>query len=459
MQSETKISIPYDPPPPPFFRVKSKTDISIPIYPANFPHRRKPGNPNSAILAVISNLKYMFRKYKITSNYNQITKNQIINIPGLNVIDGLHTVNIETIISLAALNRLPIGNIANQTIAIAYEKSINPVVKYLKSLHYSNDNHIQSLANSLCVDPDSENIRNIVFRMFMISACAAADHASSTSNKEAKAKFEYMMILVGKQGIEKTKFFKNMLPKPLQIYFKDGQFLDPSDKDSVLKCMMYWVNEIGEVDNSFCKSDNARIKAFLSESEDILRPPFGRVVERFHRRTIFVGSTNERNFLKDYTGNRRYWPLDIISIKMPDEHVVNSAWGEAWQAYVNGEQWWPDSELEDLLNEHRLAFNASITDDSIDETIQSLIESKKGIFGKDILRGIDIQNYLKISANSRHGSGKVPSILTINKTMKQFNLGLEVQVQRKYWVVHNIEKYKGMRPSEIEKCYIPPYFE
>jgi len=448
----------HDPPPPPLPRVKSKTDISIAIHPANFPHRRKPGNQNSALLGVISNLKYMFRKYKITSNYNQITKNQVINIPGLDIMDGLHTVNVETIINLAILNRLPAVNVVNQTIAIGYEKAINPVVEYLKNLPSSSGSCIQSLANSLCVEPDSKNIRNKIFRMFMIGACAAADHASCTTNEEAKAKFEYMMILVGKQGIEKTKFFKNMLPEQLQIYFKDGQFLDPSDKDSVLKCMMYWINEIGEVDSSFCKSDNARIKAFLSESEDVLRPPFGRVTERFHRRTIFVGSTNERNFLKDYTGNRRYWPLDIKNIKMPDEQIVNSAWSEAWNAYINGEQWWPDSGLEELLDSHRLSFNASITDDSIDEIIESLIDSKKGIFAKDIVRGIDIQNHLKISVNSRHGSAKIPSVMIINKTMKQFKLGLECQInKRKYWAIHNIEKYKKMRPVEIERCYVPPY--
>lgn len=440
--------------------MQSSIDLTRPLYAEYFPHRRNPDKINSGLLASLGNLRHILRAYEISTNFNEITKTQTINIPGIHTFNGVNTVNTETVISLAAMNKLPSVNIKNQIIAIAYENPINPVVEYLKSLPPPfESNSIQSLANCLTVDPDSSNVRDRIFRMFMIGACAAADHALSTPNEEAKAKFEYMMILVGEQGVEKTKFFEDMLPESLQIYFKDSQFLDPSDKDSVLKCMMYWINEIGEVDNSiFTRGENSRIKAFLSESEDVLRPPFGRVTERFHRRTIFVGSTNERNFLKDYTGSRRYWPIEVLHIKTPTEKQIDFAWSEAWSAYINGEQWWPDSDLEEILNSHRLVFNASITDNLIDEIIDALINSKKGIFAKDIIRAIDIQNHLKISVSSSHGSWKTPSTRTINKTMKQYNLGLEVQgPRRKYWAIHNIEKYKGLRPFEVEKHYVPPY--
>lgn len=424
---------------------------SIPSW--GFPSVREPkGTPR----ATIENLRYMMDCYGITASYNQITKKIIISIPGIDSeIEGGATITLEKIISLGYMNDLPASQIPNQITALSYSSPVNPVTEHLRQLPYAGTGYIQMLADCLHVDESSESIRNQIFRMYMTGACAAADSAVNTPCPGALPKFEYVMILAGDQGIEKTKFFRHMMPRKLRKFFKDGQFLDPSDKDSVLKNIQYWINELGELDGIFKKTDIARLKAFLSESEDVLRQPYGRCTETYIRRSIFAGSVNEQEFLKDYTGNRRYWPLSVNDITLPeDQIIIDAAWAEAWYSYINGEKWWPSPELDIELNTHRLTFQSAITDEPVEDALKCLIEKKFGMFSKDIMTISDIRIGLRTAGLTGHEVQKIPSNAVLGKILNRHRLGISVKTKSKrYWVVRNFPNYEGLKSSEIENYY------
>ena len=221
------------------------------------------------------------------------------------------------------------------------------VVDHLSSLDYKGTGFIQQLAEHVTVESETEYIRDQVFRMWMIMACAAADYAESTPNKEVVAQFDSMLILVGEQGVGKTMFFRAMLPKELRQYFNDGVFIDLNDSDLVSQCLQNWITETTDL-----QPIPYGFNCFLSKSIDTYREPYEQFLKSYQRRTVFVGSTNEREFLNKM--NRRFWPLFVEAITIPtDEDLINNAWAEAWTAYTSGEQWWPQADFEEKLSKHQ----------------------------------------------------------------------------------------------------------
>ena len=91
------------------------------------------------------------------------------------------------------------------------------------------------------------------------------------------------------------------------------------------------------------KSEMNTVKQFLSKCDDVYRAAYGRRTEKYLRQCIIVGTTNEAEFLKDYTGNRRFWPVDLtgkgrrknIWHDLPAE--VPQIWAEAVALYRLGE--------------------------------------------------------------------------------------------------------------------------
>ena len=401
----------------------------------------------------VENTRHLLKGYGITTNLDQITKQNFLSVPGEDSKEESSL--IETIIGLVRFHDLPQKNTVNRVADECRKNPINPVTKYLKNLDYQGSGHIQQLAEHITVEPGTGHIRDKVFRMWMIMACAAADYAESTPNKQAKSKFDSVMIFVGNQGIKKTQFFGAMLPSSLRQYFNDGVMIDPTDKDSVSECVQWWVVEAGEIETIFKKVDIGRFKAFLSRSVDVFRKPYERSAIKHQRRTVFVGSANEREFLKDHTGNRRYWPLLVKSVIMPEnEELIDNAWAEAWQAYIEGEQWWPDEDFEKVLLDQTRSFQVPITDEPVNEAIRAMIELGLGVFKHDVLKLADIRTALKLSGLSGHNVEKVPTITMIGRIMNQENLGVSVRTSAGiYWIIRDFEKYQQMSNAAVERYY------
>lgn len=162
-------------------------------------------------------------------------------------------------------------------------------------------------------------------------------------------KFDYMLVLNGEQGIGKSTFFDKLAGE----WFSDNLNMgDMRDKSGAEKLLGYWILEIGEL-AGIRKVEVESVKAFLSRREDIYRPAFGRTTERHPRQCVIVGSTNSKTgFLRDITGNRRFWPVKVAKGKRspwnmgPEE--IRQIWAEAYAMYKNGEKLTLSSEAEEL---------------------------------------------------------------------------------------------------------------
>ena len=135
-------------------------------------------------------------------------------------------------------------------------------------------------------------------------------------------------------------------------YFIDGVSLDLKNKDSILGALSSWICELGELDSTFRKSDISGIKAFLSKRKDEIRKPYGRATSLMARQTSFLASVNEEKYLRDDTGNRRYFPISVTGqLSVPEHFVIDDFWAYIWEEYKRGEQWWLTPEEEKLQKE------------------------------------------------------------------------------------------------------------
>ena len=148
-----------------------------------------------------------------------------------------------------------------------------------------------------------------------------------------------MLTLIGEQGTGKSTFVKRLGKQ----WFSDT-FTTVQGKEAFEQIQGAWIIEMAEL-SGLRKAEVETIKQFISKCDDMYRPAYGRVVETFKRQCVFFGTTNNKDFLRDPTGNRRFMPIDICmknaSLNVFNDltdYEVDNIWAEAYQMYLAGEQ-------------------------------------------------------------------------------------------------------------------------
>lgn len=223
-------------------------------------------------------------------------------------------------------------------LSAAHANAYHPVRDYLRSLVWDGKQRLPSwLATYFGAKPSVYLTQ--VGTAWMISAVARALRPG--------CKADYMLVLEGKQGARKSS--------ALALLFGDEWFTDsqiPLGSDEAYKKLQgKWCVEFAELD-AFRGKASSQIKMFLSSTKDTFRPSYGRVDQDFPRTCVFVGTTNEREYLIDRTGNRRFWPAQVGQIDRPAiQNDRNQLWAEAVVRYDSNEPWW--LEVEDLAREEQ----------------------------------------------------------------------------------------------------------
>lgn len=205
----------------------------------------------------------------------------------------------------------------------------NKLKEYLTSLSWDGVPRLDALLIDYFGAEDSIYTREVT-RKTLVAAVSRV--------MQPGVKFDTMLILSGAQGIGKSTFFR-LLGKE---WYSDslGTF---EGKEAAEQIQGYWIIEAGEL-TGMNKSERNAVKQFLSKSEDIYRMPYGKRTGAFPRSCIIVGTTNDKEFLKDRTGNRRFWPVNLGKIpiskpvfrQLPGE--VDQIWAEAFARWQCGEK-------------------------------------------------------------------------------------------------------------------------
>lgn len=217
--------------------------------------------------------------------------------------------------------------------------AVHPVREYLKSLEWDGRERLETVFVDHLGAEDTHFVRTVTRKWF----CAAINRVMRPGSK-----FDAAIILYGDQNLGKSSF-ADVLSKG---WFNDSK-IDMDSKDGYASLHGNWIIELAEL-ASTKRTDVETVKTFLSKREDTYRPAYGRRVATFPRQCVFFGTTNEAEYLKDRTGNRRFWPITVTRKIDRDalEAEVDQIWAEAMVCWKRGENLWLDTpELEDELAE------------------------------------------------------------------------------------------------------------
>jgi len=233
--------------------------------------------------------------------------------------------------------------------AIAKKNQYHPVREYLSQVASQHPDAGIELLDQVAGDllGAGAHLAKIYLRRWFVSAVARA--------LDPGCKVDTALILQGDQGENKSSFFRALMPD--STWFSDSMG-DIANKDEVLKMHLAWINEWAELEAIFGRRESSQVKAFLSSSFDLVRPPYGRSTQRFKRQSLIVGTSNRDDFLSDATGSRRFWVvrvgkrIDLEKVKQLRDHL----WAAAVHAYRRGEQWWLTPEEQSLSSEQNQEF-------------------------------------------------------------------------------------------------------
>ena len=223
-------------------------------------------------------------------------------------------------------------------LAVAAEKAYHPIKEYLEALpDWDGIPRVETLFIDYFGATDSTYTR-AVSRKSMVAAVARIYHPGT--------KFDSVPILNGPQGIGKSTFFAKLAGE----WFSDSLTLtDMRDKAGPEKLQGYWILELGEL-AGMRKADVETVKSFISRVDDKYRASYGVSVESHPRQCVIVGSTNaETGFLRDITGNRRFWPIRVSGNSLKKawqitKDDVAQIWAETLVFYRKGEKLYLEGE-------------------------------------------------------------------------------------------------------------------
>jgi predicted P-loop ATPase len=188
-------------------------------------------------------------------------------------------------------------------------------------------------------------------------------------------KFDYMPVLNGPQGIGKSTLIAKL---GMEWYSDSLNLSDMNDKTAAEKLQGYWILEIGEL-AGMKKADLDKVKAFISRQDDKYRASFGRRVTPHPRQCVFFGTTNSENgYLRDITGNRRYWNIKVDGKGKYHswdltQDIVDQIWAEVKVLEPDEELFLPP-ELEDYAKgEQRDAMEADDREGLVREYLDTLL--------------------------------------------------------------------------------------
>lgn len=222
-----------------------------------------------------------------------------------------------------------------------------------------------------------------------------------------------ILIMQAEGGIGKTRF-AHWLFKERPALVKSGEKLDPTNKDSVIKLTKYALVELGEIGQTVKAEKIDALKQFFTQNEDEYRAPFDIAVQKHPRRTSFLGTINESDFLIDRTGERRYFVLPLAAIDWQQLERLPPAmlWGEIYAAaVVDGEPWYLNYDEIKQLNQLNQVFACTT---STEEALFALLDFATPRERWKLWRVSDLSFYLFGDRKQAAKVGKVLAALAVS---------------------------------------------
>ena len=262
----------------------------------------------------------------------------------------------------------------NYNIAVtkaADDRSYHPVREFLDALpEWDKVPRVDTLLIDYLGADDTPYVRAVTRK----TLCGAVCRVLSPG-----CKFDTMLVLNGPQGVGKSTLISRLAGD----WFSDSLNLsDTKDKTAAEKLQGYWIMEIGEL-AGLKKAEVETLRSFLSRQNDIYRASFGKRATPHLRQCVFFGTTNaEKGYLRDTTGNRRFWPVKTPggsrkhSWELSNDDI-RQIWAEVLVYVKAGERLYLDGKMEDTAkSEQREAMESDEREGLVREYLDTLLPEK-----------------------------------------------------------------------------------
>lgn len=253
----------------------------------------------------------------------------------------------------------------------AAERAFHPVKDYLNSLNWDGQPRLKTWL-SRYLGAEATPYVSGIGTMFMVAMVARIF--------EPGCKADYMMVLEGEQGAQKSTACAILGG----AWFSDSLPDVTAGKDVSQHLPGKWLIEIGEM-AAMSKAEAEHLKAFITRPVERYRKPYDRKESVEPRQCVFVGTTNKKAYLRDETGGRRFWPvtvgqIDTEALRMDRDQLF----AEAVQHYRAGTRWWPDAafEAEHIRPEQEARFETDVWE----EPVNAYLKGRSSVLIGDVAR-------------------------------------------------------------------------
>ena len=315
---------------------------------------------------------------------------------------------------------------------ISFQNKINPVRDYIlagyeeyKDNVLDGDLELDKLFSTIKGNDEDFEINFKLFKTWMLSLVACM------FNPDFKS--QGALTFTGAQGLGKSTWFSNLVPKELKTYFKEEFALNTSEKDNYMESVQYWIVELSELGRTMKDADKA--KSHITKKIDEYRAPYERSSTKHKRITVYGASVDKDEFLKDDV-NRRWWTIKINKRFDLIELNHKKLYAELYEMYLMNPMKCHELDWEtiQLLNKHNLQFSVS---DDCDSLIQNLFdwESHK----RYLVPSSDIGNLIDKERINNYRIG-----LSLKKMGVNFDIK-DKKTKQKLWHMPPVRKIKKIQ--------------
>lgn len=218
----------------------------------------------------------------------------------------------------------------NQTLA---SNHVNSVAEWLATIQWDGHSRLPDIYSILHL---ADDFSKILVKKWLIQCVAMVENGENNPYG-----IDGVLTLIGKQGDGKTSFFRKLIPCAKQKdWFAEGRALDTENVDSKRQLTKGWIMELGEVDST-TKKEQSSLKALLTASVDEIRRPYQEYADTTYRHVSVCASVNKEEYLRDETGNRRWWSVKIsvpIDLAAMSELDIAQLWAEVKNIWDNSDK-------------------------------------------------------------------------------------------------------------------------
>lgn len=325
---------------------------------------------------------------------------------------------------------------------VCSQNRYNPIAEWLESLKWDGEERVRGLL-PLFLGCEETDYNSEVISLFMRGAIARALHPGT--------KFDYMIVLVGKQGIGKSMFLRRLAHQ--SAWFNDN-FNTIEGDNAVEKLRGMWMVEMAELLSVKKAKEVEAVKSFVTSTVDVIRPKYARETEQRPRVCVFAGTTNDMDFLSDPTGNRRFLPIHCNAEERQEllfdddsQEFFDQCWAEVYHKWKEGARSLvlPDN-LAKLADDMR---DSHTEDDPRVGIIQNYLDAKVQRVGD--LEGVDarvcVTELLKDALDiSDYRNPPRRLVNEVHAIMRNSVHG---------WLPYKSATSKAKTGYGVQKCYVP----